>query len=75
MACHVMPRTYGPKQRLIRVPIYPKSQAETDLERVRGMHPAVPTAKITQRALEIGLGRLAGLDEDLVPANDNGRAG
>jgi hypothetical protein len=65
-----MPRAYGPKQRLIRVPIYPKSQAETDLERVRGMHPAVPTAKITQRALEIGLGRLAGLEDDLVPPNE-----
>jgi hypothetical protein len=62
-----MPRVYGPKQRLIRVPIYPKSQAESDLERVRGMHPAVPTAKITQRALEIGLARLAELTDDLVP--------
>lgn len=69
-----MPRTYGPKQRLIRVPIYPKSQAESDLERVRGMHPHVPTAKITQRALEIGLGRLARLDDDLVPGADDGKA-
>lgn len=39
------------------------------------MHPAVPTAKITQRALEIGLGRLAGLEDDLVAANDNVGAG
>ena len=66
---HVMPRTYGPKQKLIRVPIYPKSQAESDLERVRGMHPHVPTAKITQRALELGLRRLATMEEDLVPTS------
>jgi hypothetical protein len=66
MARIVMPRNYR-KQRLLRVPIYPNTQAETDLERVRGMHPAVPTAKITQRALELGLGRLARLEEDLQP--------
>jgi len=65
-----MPRTYGPKQRLIRVPIYPKSKAETDLEHLRGMHPGVPTARLTQRALEIGLGRLAQLEEDLIPQPD-----
>lgn len=69
IALHYVPRTYGPKQRLIRVPIYPKSQAENDLEQVRGMHPHVPTAKITQRALEIGLRQLAKLEQDLVPSS------
>ena len=67
IALHYVPRTYGPKQRLLRVPIYPESQAKTDLERVRGMHPHVPTAKITQRALEIGLSRLANMQDELVP--------
>ncbi len=62
-----MPRTYGPKQKLIRVPIYPKTQAEMDLAHVRGLHPGVPTARITQRALELGLRKLARLEEDLVP--------
>jgi len=34
------------------------------------MHPGLPTARITQRALEIGLGKLAKLEEDLVPQPD-----
>jgi len=38
------------------------------------MHPHVPTAKITQRALEIGLGRLAKLDDDLVPTSEPNEA-
>lgn len=62
-----MPRTYGPKQRLIWVPVYPKSQAEQDLERVVGLNPEAPTARITRRALEIGLRRLATQEDDLVP--------
>lgn len=55
------------KQKLLRVPIYESTEAWTALGRARGMYPAAPTARITRRALEIGLMRLAAAQDDLVP--------
>ncbi len=55
------------KQKLLRVPIYEETPAWTALGRTRALYPATPTARITRRALEIGLKRLAAAEEDLIP--------